>query len=73
MVLILLSAVFAAISMIRHHIVFGSSTRVEIARENAATEKERSEQPTITSPTKRFFVVVLPDGRIVNPMVANRF
>jgi hypothetical protein len=69
MVLILLSAVFAAISMIRHHIAFGSSTRVEIARENA---KELAEQSRLTGPIKRFLVVVLPDGKVVNPRLAEQ-
>ena len=46
MVLILLSVIFAAIvaaiSMIRHHIAFGSSTRAEITRENAKETGRRA-------------------------------
>ena len=73
MVLILLSVIFAAIiaaiSMIRHRIVFGSSTRAEIARENA---KELAEQSRVTGPIKQFLVVVLPDGKVVNPRLAEQ-
>jgi hypothetical protein len=73
MVLILLSVIFAAIiaaiSMIRHHVFFGSFSRAEIARENA---KELAEQSRVTGPIKQFLVVVLPDGRVVNSMVAEQ-
>jgi hypothetical protein len=75
MVLILLSIIFAAIavaiSMI--HSSFGISAGSGIAREDIAIGKERSEQPTNTPQTKQFLVVVLPDGKVVNQMVTDRF
>ena len=75
MVLILLSIIVAAIavaiSMI--HTSFGTLSGSGAARENMAAGNERSEQPAIASPTKQFLVVVLPDGKVVNPMEADRF
>jgi hypothetical protein len=65
---VIVAAIVVAISMIRHLIAFGSSTRAEIARENA---KELAEQSRVTGPMKQFLVVVLPDGRVVNPRVAD--
>ena len=66
---IIVAAIVAAISMIRHHIAFGISTRAEIARENA---KELAEQSRATRPIKQFLVVVLPDGKVVNPRLAEQ-
>ena len=68
MVLILLPIIVAAIAVTISMALAGSG----IAREDIAIGKERSEQPTITSPTKQFLVVVLPDGKVVNPLVADR-
>ena len=73
MVLILLSIIIAAIavaiSMI--HFSFGSLSGSGIAKESIV--REGAEQPAIAGPTKRFLVVVLPDGKIVNPIAAERF
>lgn len=71
MILILLPAIFAAIvvaiSMIRHPISFGRFTRVGVAAEDVAVRKERVERLRIAGPIKQFLVVVLPDGKVVNP------
>ncbi len=76
MVLSLLSVVFVAIvvaiSTIRHHISFGRSTRAEITRKEIAMAKARAEQSRVTGPIKQFLVVVLPDGKVVNPRVAEQ-
>jgi hypothetical protein len=76
-VLILLSFVLAAIvvadSRTRHRILFGSFTGSGIARENIALAREDADQWRIAGPMKQFLVVVLPDGRLVNPRVANQF
>jgi hypothetical protein len=72
MVLILLSMILAAIavaiSMI--HSSFGILAESGVAREVIAVEREQSRT---TSPTKHFLIVVLPDGKVVNPMVSERF
>ena len=64
MVLILLSVIFAAIvvaiSISRYS--FGSSIRSGVA-----TANERTKQSGVAGATKQFLVVVLPDGRVVNP------
>jgi hypothetical protein len=44
-----------------------------IARKDLAVGKECAEQPTITGTTKQFLVVVLPDGKVVNPLGSERF
>ena len=76
MFLILISAIFAAIvvaiSIIRYHMSFGSFTRSGIAREDFSIAGERAEQSRITDPVKQFLVVVLPDGRVINPRVADQ-
>jgi hypothetical protein len=38
-----------------------------------AMESERVEQASFAGPMKPFLVVVLPNGKVVNPMVAERF
>jgi hypothetical protein len=72
MVLILLSGIVAAIvvaiSMI--HSSFASLAGSGILQEKLPIVREGAEQPTITGPTKQFLVVVLPDGKVVNPMTA---
>jgi hypothetical protein len=77
MVLILLSIIFAAtavaIPRIRHRIAFLSLTLSGGAREDSALPKERTEQSTFAGPMRQFLIVVLPDGKMVNPMVADRF
>jgi hypothetical protein len=71
MVLILISAIFTAIvvaiSITRYYISFGSFTSSGVAGEEITTADERAEQTRITSPMKQFLVVVLPDGKVVNP------
>ena len=72
MFLILLSivpaAIVIAISIIRSHVSFGSFTRTGIDKEDIAIAKGRAEQSRTASPMKQFLVVVLPDGKVVNPM-----
>jgi hypothetical protein len=53
------------------HSSFGSLSGSGIAKESIV--REGAEQPAIAGPTKRFLVVVLPDGKIVNPIAAQRF
>ena len=76
MLLILLSlivaAILIAISMMRHRISFVSLIRAGIAKENSIG-KERAEQSRFASSTKQFLVVVLPDGKVVNPLASERF
>jgi flagellar basal body-associated protein FliL len=75
MVLILLSVIVAAIvvAISMFHTSSGILAGSGIAREDIAIGKQRSEQPTNTTQTKQFLVVVLPDGKVVNPMVADHF
>jgi hypothetical protein len=74
MVLILLSIIVAAIavaiSMIRAS--FGILVDSGIAKESSSITGEPAEQSSISSPAKQFSVV-LPDGKIVNPVVAHHF
>jgi len=76
MVLFLLSvfvvAIVVASAIVRHYVSFGSFTHYGIAKENIATERVRAEQSRTISPMKQFLVVVLPDGRVVNPRVADQ-
>ena len=67
-----LAAIVIATSLVRRHVAFGSFTRSEIARDNFSVARERGEQSQIAGPMKQTFVVVLPDGRIVNPRVADQ-
>ncbi len=68
---IILAAIAIAISMI--HSSFGSLSNSEIAREEIARAREQAEQSRATGPIRQFLVVVLSDGKIVNPVVADRF
>jgi hypothetical protein len=61
---ILLAATAVAISMIRRLISGGNLARSGIAREDIPIAKGRAGQ---FSPMKQFLVVVLPDGKIVDP------
>jgi hypothetical protein len=74
MVLILLfafiGAIAVAISMI--HYSFGGLAGSGIAREDLAVARERTGRPTVAGQKTQFLVVVLPDGKIVNPVVADR-
>ena len=66
------AAIVIAIPIVRRHIPFGSFTRSGIAREDIAMAREGAERSGIGGPVKQFLVVVLPDGRVVNPRVANQ-
>jgi hypothetical protein len=66
---IILAAIAVAISMI--HYSFGGLAGSKIAKKSIV--REGTEQPAIGDRTKQFLVVVLPDGKIVNPMAADRF
>lgn len=66
---IILAAIAVAISMV--HSSFGSLAGSEIAKQSIV--RRDAEQPAIASSTKQFLVVVLPDGKVVNPIVADRF
>ena len=67
-----LAAIVIAIPIVRRHITFGSFTRSEIAREDSSIAREHAEQSRIAGPMRQFLVVVLPDGRVVNPRVADQ-
>src|SRR4029077_1114412 len=73
MIFILLSVVVVAIVVATafgpHHVSFGSFTRDWIAKESIAIARERAEQSRIAGPMKQFLIVVLPDGRVVNPLI----
>jgi hypothetical protein len=69
---VILAAIAAAISIFRHRISFGSLIRSEIARGDSSIARERVEQSRIAGPSKQFLVVVLPDGRVVNPRVTDQ-
>jgi hypothetical protein len=66
---IILAAIAVAISMVRRRISRGDLADSGIAREEIAVAKACAEQ---FSPMKRFLVVVLPDGKVVYPRVADR-
>jgi hypothetical protein len=53
------------------HSSIGSLSDSGIAKESIV--REATEQSAIADPTKQILVVVLPDGKIVNPVVADRF
>jgi len=76
MVLFLLSVIVAAIvvaiSMIRNRISFGSLIRSGIGKEDYSITGASAEQSATPSPLKPFLVVVLPDGTIVTPRVADQ-
>jgi hypothetical protein len=76
MVLILLSLIVAvivvAIPRVRHRIAFGTITGSGVAKEDFFIARERAEQPGDTNPSKQFLIVVLPDGTIVTPRIADR-
>ena len=61
----LIAAIAVAISVV--HSSFGSLAGSGIVREEIARARERAEQPVIVSSTKQFLVVVLPDGKVINP------
>ena len=73
MVLILFSVVLAAtavaISIIRFA-RFGSLSDSGIAKESIV--REDAEQKAIAGQARQFLVVVLPDGKVVTPRVAER-
>jgi hypothetical protein len=77
MVLFLLSVIVAALlfalPIVRRRISFGGFTRSGIARGDFSIARDRSEKSRIAGPMKQFLVVVLPDGKVVNPMVADRY
>jgi hypothetical protein len=76
MIFLLLSVIVAtiavAISIFRHNLSGGSLIRSEIARGDFSIARERAAQSTVAGPLKQFLVVVLPDGKIVTPNVADR-
>ena len=67
---VILAAIAVAVSMIHTSGVLAGSG---MAKESFSIVKKRAEQPTNASPTKQFLVVVLPDGKVVNPIAADRF
>jgi hypothetical protein len=52
---------------------FGSLAGSGIAKEKSPIVRERAEHSRGAGQTRQFLVVVLPDGRVVDPMVADRF
>jgi hypothetical protein len=77
MVLILLSIILAAIaiaiSMTRCHRSIGSLAGSGIVKGSSSIVKEGAEPSWSAGQTRQFLVVVLPDGKVVNPMAADRF
>jgi hypothetical protein len=69
---VILAAIAAAISIFRHHISVGSLIRSEIARGDSSIAQKRAERSRVARPMKRFLVVVLPDGKVVNPSAADQ-
>jgi hypothetical protein len=63
---LIIVAIAVAISIFRHNISLGSG----IGREDSCIASERAEQSRISGSMKKFLVVVLPDGTIVTPRVA---
>jgi hypothetical protein len=77
MILLLLSviitAIAVAISIFRHHISVGSLIRSETGRGDFYITQKRADQPRfVAGPMNQLLVVVLPDGKIVTAMVADR-
>jgi hypothetical protein len=70
---VILAAIAAAIAIFRHHISVGSLIRSEIARGDSSIAQKRAERSRVASPMKQFLVVVLPDGKVVTPRIAERF
>jgi hypothetical protein len=68
---VIVGGIFLASPRIRHFMPFGSFTRSGIAREDLPVARECAEQSR-TTPVKQFLVVVLPDGKIVTPKLAER-
>lgn len=77
MLLILLSVILAALVIAlaadRYNILLGNLTRDGVAREGSTTANERAKLSKGIRPTKQFLVVVLPDGRVVNPRSGEPF
>jgi hypothetical protein len=67
----ILAAIVVAISMI--YSSFGSLAGSGIAKENVSIVREGAEKSPVADQTTKFLIVVLPDGKIVNPVVADRF
>jgi hypothetical protein len=63
---LIIVAIAVAISIFRHNISLGSG----IGREDSCIASERAGQSRISGSMKKFLVVVLPDGTIVTPRVA---
>jgi hypothetical protein len=66
------AAILVAIPSVRNCIVSGGFTRSRTARGDFSIARERAGRSRIAGPVKQFLVVVLPDGTIVNPRVADR-
>jgi hypothetical protein len=64
---VLFVAIAVAISMFRRHISLGNSAGSWLAREDLAFGKDRVDQSRLTRPPRQFLIVVLPDGKVVNP------
>jgi hypothetical protein len=73
LILLIFAAIVVTISVTRRHSSFGSSVGSRIAKENFPIVGERAEQSGSAGQTRQFWVVVLPDGKVVNPMVADCF
>jgi hypothetical protein len=69
---VLVAAILFAIPKIRNRIASEGCTRSGVVRKDSSITKEHVEQSRIAGSMKKFFVVVLPDGTIVNPRVADR-
>src|SRR6476660_4222459 len=68
---IIVAAIVVAISMI--HSSFGILANSGTVREETPKAREEAEQSRVAGQTTQFLVVLLPDGRVANPTVADRF
>ena len=66
---IIIAAIAVAISMV--HSSFGILANSGIVGEETAKAREKAEQSRVSGQTTQCLVVVLPDGKVVNPVVAN--
>jgi hypothetical protein len=71
-VIVAVTMIVVAISMMRHRISSGSLIRIGIGKEGFSMKGEIAELSAARNPLKAFLIVALPDGRIVTPTVAGQ-
>jgi hypothetical protein len=67
---IIAAAIAVSVSVARGYSSFGGSLDSGVTREALLCQRNT---PDNRRPVKQFLVVVLPDGKVVNPIVAHRF